>query len=111
MIGRVYAPRGAGFAFLAFFLACVPASFAAAAGNVVISQVYGAGGNTGAALQNDYVELFNRSATTVSLSGWSVQYASATGTGNFSSSVVALSGSIEAVVPAGAFAGRRIRCS
>jgi len=94
MIGRVYAPRGAGFAFLAFFLACVPASFAAAAGNVVISQVYGAGGNTGAALQNDYVELFNRSATTVSLSGWSVQYASATGTGNFSSSVVALSGSI-----------------
>jgi hypothetical protein len=47
---------------------------------VVISQVYGAGGNSGALYANDFVELFNRGATTVSLSGWSVQYASATGT-------------------------------
>ncbi len=46
---------------------------------VVISQVYGAGGNVGAVLNRDYVELFNAGSTAVSLSGWSVQYASAAG--------------------------------
>ncbi len=56
---------------------------AAAAGNVVISQVYGGGGNTGAPYTNDFVELFNRSTSPISITGWSVQYASATGTGNF----------------------------
>ena len=71
----------------AVVLACVPvvatptARVQAASPNVVISQVYGAGGNSGALLSNDYIELFNRGATTVSLDGWSVQYASATGTG------------------------------
>lgn len=62
--------------------------------DVVISQVYGAGGNAGATLRNDYVELFNRGANTVSLAGWSVQYASATGTGSFSANITPLSGSI-----------------
>jgi predicted extracellular nuclease len=47
---------------------------------VVISQVYGGGGNAGATLKNDYIELFNRSGSPVTLSGWSLQYASATGT-------------------------------
>lgn len=46
---------------------------------VVISQVYGGGGNSGATLTNDFVELFNRSTTAVDMTGWSVQYASATG--------------------------------
>ncbi|MCX6373691.1 MAG: lamin tail domain-containing protein [Actinobacteria bacterium] len=46
---------------------------------VVISQVYGGGGNVGAALKNDFIELFNRGTTTVSLAGWSVQYASTIG--------------------------------
>jgi hypothetical protein len=49
-------------------------------GAVVISQVYGAGGNAGAVYKNDFVELYNRGDTTVSLAGWSVQYASAAGT-------------------------------
>jgi uncharacterized protein len=53
------------------------ASFAA--GNVVISQVYGGGGNAGAVYKNDFIELFNRSASPVNVTGWSVQYASATG--------------------------------
>jgi len=53
------------------------------AASVVISQVYGGGGNSGATYRNDFVELFNRGAEPVSLAGWSVQYASATGTGNF----------------------------
>ncbi|MEW9529377.1 ExeM/NucH family extracellular endonuclease [Microbispora sp. NPDC049125] len=63
-------------------------------GTVVISQVYGGGGNSGAPFTNDYVELFNRSAATVSLDGWSLQYASATGTGPFSSNKVDLAGSL-----------------
>jgi predicted extracellular nuclease len=46
---------------------------------VVISQVYGGGGNVGSTLRNDFIELFNRGNTTVSLAGWSVQYASASG--------------------------------
>jgi DNA/RNA endonuclease G (NUC1) len=65
---------------------------------VVISQVYGAGGNSGALLQNDYVELFNAGSATQSLEGWSVQYTSATGTGSFGGSaslLAALTGSIE----------------
>lgn len=63
--------------------------------DIVISQVYGGGGNTGAPYQNDYIELFNRGTTTVSLNGMSVQYASATGTGNFGSNpVTLLSGSL-----------------
>lgn len=47
--------------------------------SVVISQVYGGGGNTGATYTHDYVELFNGSSSPVSLNGWSIQYASATG--------------------------------
>ena len=56
-----------------------------AAGNVVISQIYGGGGNSGAQYQNDYVELFNRSNALADVGGWSIQYTSATGTGNFGS--------------------------
>jgi DNA/RNA endonuclease G (NUC1) len=49
-------------------------------GTIVISQIYGGGGNSGAVYLNDFIEIFNRSNTTVSLAGWSVQYASANGT-------------------------------
>lgn len=48
--------------------------------HVVISQVYGGGGNSGATFTNDFIELFNRGTSSVNLNGWSVQYASATGT-------------------------------
>ncbi len=47
---------------------------------VVISQVYGGGGNSGATYTNDFVELFNRGSSPVSVTGWSVQYASSSGT-------------------------------
>ena len=53
---------------------------------IVISQVYGGGGNDGGIYTYDFVELFNRGTTPVSLSGWSIQYTSATGTGNLGSS-------------------------
>ncbi|HEX5495114.1 MAG TPA: lamin tail domain-containing protein, partial [Mycobacteriales bacterium] len=48
--------------------------------DITVSQVYGGGGNSGATLTNDFVELFNRGTAPVTLSGWSVQYASSTGT-------------------------------
>ena len=47
---------------------------------VVISQVYGAGGNTGAPFRNDFIELKNNSSSAMLVAGWSVQCASATGT-------------------------------
>ena len=53
---------------------------------VVISQVYGGAGCTTAncsTFKNDYIELFNRGTVSVSLAGWSVQYAPATGTGQW----------------------------
>ena len=46
---------------------------------VVISQVYGGGGNSGATIKNDYIELFNNGASAETIGGWTVQYASATG--------------------------------
>ncbi|MDP4503953.1 ExeM/NucH family extracellular endonuclease [Nonomuraea turcica] len=69
-------------------------SVAAVPGTVVISQVYGGGGNSGAPLSNDYVELFNRSGAPVPLDGWSVQYTSAGGTGNFAANKTNLSGTL-----------------
>jgi len=48
--------------------------------DIVISQIYGGGGNAGATLRNDFIELFNRGTTSVSVNGWSVQYAATTGT-------------------------------
>jgi predicted extracellular nuclease len=60
-------------------LLCLSALAAPAHAQVVISQVYGAGGNSGAVLSNDYIELFNAGPAAQSLSGWSVQYASSTG--------------------------------
>ncbi|MFO0588746.1 MAG: lamin tail domain-containing protein [Polyangiaceae bacterium] len=60
---------------------------------VVISQVYGAGGNSGATYNRDFVELHNRGASAQSLTGWAVQYASAAGN---TWTATALSGSIPA---------------
>src|SRR5579862_5594864 len=50
------------------------------AGSIVVSEVFAAGGNSGSPYTNDYVELFNRGSSSVSLSGWTLQYGSATGT-------------------------------
>ncbi len=64
--------------------------------DVVISQVYGGGGLAGAPYTHDFVELFNRGTSAVSLTGMSVQYASASGSGFFASNpVVQLSGTLQ----------------
>jgi len=57
-----------------------PAPARAVSPDVVISQVYGGGGNSGATLTHDFIELFNRGTTSIDVTGWSVQYASSTGT-------------------------------
>jgi uncharacterized protein len=62
-------------------------------GSLVVTEVYAAGGNSGAAFANDYVELFNRGAGAVAVDGWTLQYASAAST---SWQSTALSGSIPA---------------
>lgn len=56
--------------------------------------MYGGGGNAGATYKNDFIELYNPSNAAVDLTGWSVQYLSATGTGNWA--VTPLTGSIPA---------------
>src|SRR5678810_2419 len=65
--------------FLVGLLACVGPQAAGQTSNIVISQIYGGGGNSGATLRNDFIELFNRGNSPVTVTGWSVQYASASG--------------------------------
>ena len=48
--------------------------------DVIISEVYGGGGNSGAPLSHDFVELFNTTGAEIDISGWSIQYYSASGT-------------------------------
>ena len=49
-------------------------------GYVVVSQVYGGGGNANAVYTHDFVELHNRGPEPVDLDGWSVQYAASAST-------------------------------
>ena len=90
-------PRRAIAALLALAVGPALAVTGPCASNVVISQVYGGGGNTGATYSNDFVELHNPGATPVSLAGWAIQYASTIGT---SWTVGALP---SAVIPAGGY--------
>ncbi|HWQ80126.1 MAG TPA: S-layer homology domain-containing protein [Anaerovoracaceae bacterium] len=53
--------------------------------HVVISMVYGGGGNTDARYKNDFVELYNPTDQEVDISGWTIQYAGPT-TNSFSTS-------------------------
>ena len=49
---------------------------------VVISEVYGGGGNNGATFKNDFIELYNPTANDINLDGWKFEYASKAGTFN-----------------------------
>ena len=60
---------------------CPPPPPVPGSSTIVVSQLYGGGGNTGATYRNDFVELFNRGTATVDITGWSLQYASAAGSG------------------------------
>ena len=65
--------------------------------NIMISQAYGGGGNNGATYKNDFIELYNPNDVDVDLTGWSIQYASATGLfASYEGNKVVLSGTIKA---------------
>ncbi|MFB9315041.1 5'-nucleotidase C-terminal domain-containing protein [Nocardioides plantarum] len=66
---------------LAVGLTVAPARANVAGTNLVISEVYGGGGSTSSAAsyKQDFVELYNPTDAPISLSGWSIQYRSATG--------------------------------
>ncbi|BAS28675.1 PKD domain-containing protein [Limnochorda pilosa] len=89
-------PRPAAVLLFAATLLANPASAQARwARTVVISEVYGGGGNRGATYTHDFIELYNPTAEPVSLEGWSVQYAAASGA--FSATkLTSLEGSIPA---------------
>jgi predicted extracellular nuclease len=90
---------------VAALLATAPSALAASP-DLVIDQVYGGGGNSGATFTNDYVQLHNNGSAPVDVSSWSVQYASATGS---SWQVTRLTGTVAAggtyLVQEGAGAG------
>jgi uncharacterized protein len=75
--------QGTSRAFLALVATIALLLLTPARAGLVISQVYGGGGNAGATYTNDFIELFNAGPIALSLNGLSVQYASATGTGLF----------------------------
>ncbi|MRN55418.1 5'-nucleotidase C-terminal domain-containing protein [Paenibacillus monticola] len=82
----------------------LPATYTAQAATnnseVVISQVYGGGGNSGAEFKNDFIELYNPTDVAVDLTGWKVRYASATGAfsevASDTTKVTTLTGTIQA---------------
>jgi hypothetical protein len=58
------------------FLLCMCLTVSAFS-QVVIYEIYGGGGNTGGIYKNDYIILLNKTASPVSVAGWSVQYVTA----------------------------------
>ncbi|HEX6248568.1 MAG TPA: ExeM/NucH family extracellular endonuclease [Nocardioidaceae bacterium] len=82
-----------GFGLVVSPLAAVPAHAAPDGQGLVISEVYGGGGNTGAPLSNDFVELYNPTDAAIDVDGMSVQYRSSAGT---SAQVTSLTGSVPA---------------
>jgi uncharacterized protein len=89
--GRV-AVALAGLAFAIAILGGATPGAAAPSSGIVVNEVYGGGGNSGATYTNDFIELTNRGSAPVSVDGWSVQYHSGGATGAWQ--VTPLSGSI-----------------
>ncbi|MEU1303138.1 lamin tail domain-containing protein [Streptomyces shenzhenensis] len=69
---------------------------AAPSPDAVISEVYGGGGNSGASLTHDFIELGNAGGAPFDLSGWSVQYLSGSPTASSKWQVTPLDGAIPA---------------
>ncbi|GAA3006355.1 endonuclease/exonuclease/phosphatase family protein [Streptomyces fulvorobeus] len=72
----------------------LPAAFAAPSPTAVVSEVYGGGGNSGATLTRDFIELANAGSVPYGLAGFSVQYLPATPSAGSLWQVSALTGSI-----------------
>lgn len=61
--------------------------------HIVIAEIYGDGGNSGAIYKYDYIVLYNPTQFDVNLSGWSIQYSPAT---SYNYSLLTLNGIIHA---------------
>ena len=85
-----------GLAVAATSLVAIPLTATAntAGTGLVISEVYGGGGNAGATLKNDFIELYNPTGAPIAVDGWSVQWRSAGGTG--AGAVTPLTGTVPA---------------
>ncbi|MCR3906135.1 MAG: lamin tail domain-containing protein [Tenericutes bacterium] len=66
------------------------------AGTLMIYELYGGGGNSGATYSNDYVVLYNGTSAAIDLSAYSLHYASSTGVFNATYNKFDLVGTIEA---------------
>ncbi len=53
------------------------------ASHVVISEIYGGGGNSGALYTHDFIELYNPTSSEIAMNGWSIQYQAGGGSGPF----------------------------
>ena len=71
-----------------------PAAFAAPSADAVIAEVYGGGGNSGATLTNDFVELANHGTAATSVDGFSVQYLPGSPSASSTWQVTQLAGSV-----------------
>ncbi len=71
-----------------------PAAFAAPSADAVIAEVYGGGGNSGATLTNDFVELANHGTAATSVDGFSVQYLPGSASAGSTWQVTQLAGSV-----------------
>jgi hypothetical protein len=69
---------------------------AAPSAGLVVNEVYGGGGNSGATLKNDFIELANRGAADADVAGYSVQYLPASPGATSTWQVTALTGSVPA---------------
>lgn len=69
------------------------------ANHIVMSEVFGGGGNTNAPYTNDFVELYNPTNADVVMTNWSLQYTSAAGTawgaGGTNPTIASFSGTIK----------------
>lgn len=81
---------------LGVVVVAAPGATAAPSAGAMIAEVYGGGGNSGATLTNDFIELGNASASAQALTGWSVQYLSASPTATSQWQVTPLNGALDA---------------
>ena len=85
--------------FTLLFSLVLASAFSQPVTHLVISQVYGGGGNSAATYTNDYIEIFNPTSAQISVAGYSLQYASAAGTWSTTNSVGITTG----IIPAGGY--------
>ncbi|SJM67999.1 ExeM/NucH family extracellular endonuclease [Microbacterium sp. JB110] len=92
--GRRIAAAASGLALAASALVLVPsAATASPEGDaLIISEVYGGGGNSGAPVTHDFVELYNPTGADIDLGGYAVEYRSSSGG---SGGIAVLEGTIE----------------